>query len=474
MDMYVGGRWRPGSSIAEVRNPYSGAVVGTTPLASESDALLALETAERGAVDMAALPSYTRAEILEAAADRVESRRSELAEVICLEQGKTRREADAEAARIAPMLRYCAAEAVRRSGEVLAMDAASAGVGRLGFTLPEPCGVIVAITPFNYPALLVCHKVGPALAAGNAVILKPAEATPLTALLLTRCLIESGLPARGLQCITGSGSLLGPVLCSSSLVRKISFTGSVGVGNAIARSAGAKRLSCELGSHAAVVVLDDADVGMAAREIVRSGYVNAGQVCISAQRVLVTPGSRDELLEGVTEAIDGLIPGDPRLEETTMGPVINDAAAARIVGVIDSARRNGGEVLRGGDAEGALVAPSLILDPPRTEALWADELFGPAVAVRTCANVAEAIEVANDSRFGLSMSVFTLDIDRALKFAREVQSGMVHINSGPLFRIDSMPYGGVRDSGFGKEGIRYAVDEMTEHKLVVVHPGSGG
>ncbi len=471
MKMFVADTWRDGSAAADVLNPFSGAVVGQVPEASEAEAELALTAAVAGSAAMAALPAHRRAELLEAAAAVVERGQGELAQLISAEQGKTQVEAAAEAGRVAPMLRTCAAEAVRRQGEVLAMDAAPAGVGRLGFTLPEPCGVVLAITPFNYPALLVCHKVGPALAAGNAVILKPAETTPLTALWLTRAVVEAGFPAGAMQCITGAGERLGPVLCRSRLVRKVSFTGSVAVGNAIAATAGAKRLTCELGSNAAVVVLDDADVAAAAREIVRSGYANAGQVCISAQRVLVTPGLRDSLLDAVLSGVDALVPGDPADAHTTLGPVITPAEAERIVGTIAGARGAGATVVRGGEAERGLVDPAVVLDPPLDSRLWDEELFGPAVAIRT-ASVDQALDVANASRYGLSMSVFTQDIDRALHFARGVRSGMVHVNSGPLFRIDSMPYGGVGDSGYGKEGIRYAMDEMTEHKLVVVHPGA--
>lgn len=471
MQMFVADAWRDGSTTTDVLNPYSGAVMAEVPEAAVADAELALTAAAEGARGMARLPAHRRAELLEAAASLVERGQDELASLISGEQGKTLTEARGEAGRIGPMLRYCAAEAVRRQGEVLAMDSAPAGVGRLGFTLPEPCGVVVAITPFNYPALLVCHKVGPALAAGNAVILKPAETTPLTALWLTRVLAEVGFPAGAMQCITGAGERLGPALCSSRVVRKVSFTGSVRVGNAIAATAGAKRLTCELGSNAAVVVLDDADVAAAAREIVRSGYTNAGQVCISAQRVLVTPGLHDAVVEEVLRGVDALATGDPSDATTTLGPVITPAEARRVVATIDDARRAGASVVRGGDADAGVVTPAVVLDPPVDSALWDDELFGPAVGIRA-ASVDEVLAVANQSRYGLSMAVFTQDVDRALHFAREIRSGMVHVNSGPLFRIDAMPYGGVGDSGYGKEGIRYAMDEMTETKLVVIHPGA--
>ena len=471
MKMYVAGEWRDGRNQAEVVNPYTGLGFETVPAADIEDAQLALGAAALGARQMAALPAYRRAEMLERAANIAADRVEQLTETISAEQGKTRNEAQGEASRIASMLRYCAGEALRQQGEVLSMDSAEAGVGRLGFTVPGPCGVVLAITPFNYPALLVCHKIGPAFAAGNAVILKPAETTPLTALLLTEIVLAAGFPEHALQCITGSGARLGPVLSASKTVRKISFTGSVNVGDSIARNAGAKRLTCELGSTAAIVVLDDADTTLAAREIVRSAYANAGQVCISAQRVLVTPGAREGLVDAVLTGIDQIRAGDPAASGTTMGPVITEAEAGRIIGVLQQAERDGGRLLRGGMAEGALVAPALVVDVPSASPIWADELFGPAVAVRET-TPERAIADANTSRYGLSMSIFTQDIDRALAYARNVDSGMVHINSGPLFRIDSMPYGGVRDSGFGKEGIRYAMEEMTERKLVIIHPGS--
>jgi acyl-CoA reductase-like NAD-dependent aldehyde dehydrogenase len=472
VDMFIAGRWTAGKDVIDVRNPYSGEVIDTAPRASTDDAHRALAAAKLGARQIGGLPAHRRAELLESAAVIVEQRGAELASIICAEQGKTLQEATGEATRIGPLLRYCAAEAVRRHGEMLALDSSPSGVGRLAFTLPEPCGVVVAITPFNYPALLVAHKIGPGLAAGNAIILKPAVTTPLTALFLTRCLNDAGIPDLALQCITGSGAELGPALCASPVVRKVSFTGSVDVGHAIARAAGAKRLTCELGSHAAVIVLEDADIAHAAREIVRSGYTNAGQVCISAQRVLVDERRRDDLVNRVLAAVDELTPGDPSEAATTLGPVITGSEAERIVTAVRDAGAAGGDVVRGGDTSGGLVEPAVVLDAPLESSLWTQELFGPAVAIRSAQGLDDAIRVANDSPFGLSMSVFTQDIDRALTFARTIDSGMVHINSGPLFRVDAMPYGGVKDSGYGKEGIRYAMDEMTEHKLVVIHPGA--
>lgn len=470
MEMFIGGAWVSGDTRTEVRSPYSGEVIETVPTATTADIELALATAVEGARAMAALPAHRRASILEDAADLVEADLDELATTITAEEGKPGAEARAEAGRIPGLLRLCAGEALRQYGEVVPMDASAIGEGRLGFTLPEPCGVVVAITPFNYPALLVMHKVGPALAAGNAVILKPATATPLSALVLVRCLLEAGVPSSALQCICGPGSTIGEALCLDGRVRKISFTGSREVGARIAQVAGLKRLTCELGSNAALVVLDDADLEATVAATVRSGYANAGQVCISAQRVLVPRPARDEFVAQLSERVDALRLGDPNDPDTTLGPMISISEAGRVVDWIGEARSSGATIVRGGGRAGTLVEPTVILEPPTETRVWGDELFGPAVAVRTFEDDAEALAAANDTRYGLAVGVFTADIDRALRFARSAKSGVVHINSGPLWRTDVMPYGGVADSGFGKEGVKYAMQEMTEQKLVVVHP----
>jgi acyl-CoA reductase-like NAD-dependent aldehyde dehydrogenase len=352
---------------------------------------------------------------------------------------------------------------------VLPMEAVPEGEGRLGFTLPEPCGVVVAITPWNYPALLVMHKIGPALAAGNAVILKPASATPLTALSIVSDLVDAGVPADALQCITGSGGEIGTTLCKDPRVRKISFTGSRAVGEQIAKVAGLKRLTCELGSNTAMVVLDDADLDAAAAAAVLSGYTNAGQICIAAQRLLVSAAVRDEFVDRVRNGISQLRMGDPREATTRLGPLISVRDAERVRSWLDEAR-DVSETVIGGGREGAFVHPAIVLEPPTDSRVWSEELFGPAIAVRRCKSDDEAIAATNASRYGLAASVFTRDIDRALRFAREIRTGVVHVNNGPAWRTDFMPYGGYGDSGYGKEGVRYAMDEMSERKLVVVHP----
>ncbi|MGH2944901.1 MAG: aldehyde dehydrogenase family protein [Solirubrobacteraceae bacterium] len=457
----------------EVRSPYSDEVVDVVPLAGPEDVARALAEAVEGARRMAALPAYERSEILGRAADRIDADQAELARIITAEQGKPGVEARAEASRIGGIVRLCAEEARRISGEVLPMDAAPVGVGRLGFTRPEPTGVVVAISPFNYPAILVIHKVGPALAAGNAVILKPATATPLTALFIVERLVGAGLPPLAVQCLVGPGDAVGRALVSDPRVRKISFTGSKAVGDAIARAAGAKRLTCELGSNGAMVVLADADLERAAASAAYSGYTNAGQNCVSTQRILVHRDARDEFLERLAGRVARFSPGDPADPRTDLAPVITRAEAERVVGWVREAGSAGAAILRGGDRDGAVVDPAVVVDPPREARVWREELFGPAVAVRSFGDDDEALALANDTRYGLAMSVLTRDADRALRFARGLRAGIVNVNppNGSTWRADFMPWGGFGDSGFGKEGVGYAVRDMTEDKLVVIHPG---
>ena len=458
---------------AEVRSPYSGNVVGVVPLAGPAEVEQALAAAVEGARQMAALPAHERSEILSRAADRIDADQAELARIITAEQGKHGAEARAEASRIGGIVRLCAEEARRISGELLPMDAAPVGVGRLGFTRPEPTGVVVAIAPFNYPAILVIHKVGPALAAGNAVILKPAMATPLTALFIVERLAGAGLPPLALQCVIGPGGSVGQALVSDARVRKVSFTGSNAVGDAIARAAGVKRLTCELGSNGAMVVLADADLERAAAAAAFSGYTNAGQNCVSTQRILVQRRARDEFLERLVDRVGAFSPGDPADPLTDLAPVITSAEGERVVAWIGEARAGGATIAVGGDRDGAVVAPAIVVDPPREARVWREELFGPAVAVRSFDGDDEALAQANDTRYGLAMSVMTRDLDRALRFSASLHAGIVNVNppTGSTWRADFMPWGGFGDSGFGKEGVGYAVRDMTEDKLVVIHPG---
>jgi acyl-CoA reductase-like NAD-dependent aldehyde dehydrogenase len=453
--MYVAGEWRSaeGDAEDEVTSPWTGEVVDLVPRGSAADADRALAAAVEGARAMRRLSAYERQAILDRAAALVSGAVEELARTISREEGKPLSEARGEAGRIPDLIRLSAAEGARMHGETVPVDAAPNAADKLGFTLRQPCGVVVAITPFNYPLLLVAHKVAPALASGNAVVLKPAQQTPLAALALTRLLLEAGLPEHALQCVTGSGSELGPALCADPRVRKISFTGSTAVGNAIARVAGVKRLSLELGANCPLIVLPDADLELVADATATGGYVNAGQVCISVQRVLVSKP----------------VYGDPLDEETRLAALISEGEASRVERVIRDAVEGGARLVTGGGREGGVIRPAVVADVRPEMAIARDELFGPAVAVSEIDDVEDAIAVANDSDYGLAAGIFTSDVTKALRFARDVDAGNVMINSTPLWRADAMPYGGLKGSGIGKEGPRYAIEEMTELKTVVFH-----
>ncbi|MBA2297537.1 MAG: aldehyde dehydrogenase family protein [Actinobacteria bacterium] len=469
MLMYVAGEWRTAAAEEEVRNPFDGEVVGTVPVASAADARAAIDAAVDGAAAMRRLSAWERNEILRRAAQIVEDSLGELARTIALEVGKPLAEAHGEASRIPDLLRLSGTEGARLHGETVPVDASANGAGKLAFTLRQPCGVVVAITPFNYPAMLVVHKIGPALAAGNAVVLKPARQTPLTALFLTRSLLEAGLPENAIQCLTGPGAELGRLLCADPRVRKISFTGSTGVGEQITRVAGVKRLSLELGSNCPLVVLPDADLDKVAAATVTGGYINAGQVCISVQRVLVAREVYADFVDVLTPLVEALRTGHPLDEATGLGPVISEVEAKRVESTIRDAVDGGATLLTGGEREGAVVAPTLVGDVDPAMRISRDELFGPAVALTPVGGIDEAIRLANDSDYGLGAGLFTSSLESALRFAREVESGSIQINSSPLWRADLMPYGGLKGSGIGKEGPRYAVEEMTELKTVVFH-----
>jgi acyl-CoA reductase-like NAD-dependent aldehyde dehydrogenase len=469
MRMFLGGQWVDRPERIEVRHPFDGSVVDTVPKATAADVEAAVAGAVEGAAIMRRLSAYERFTILRKAADRMAARQQELGRLISREEGKTLAEGTFEASRAVTTMEVSAEEAKRIGGEVLPLDAAPGGAGKLGFTLRVPCGVVAAVTPFNFPLNLVCHKVGPALAAGNSVIVKPASDTPLSALQLVEILLEAGLPPLAIACVTGGGGSVGEAICADPRVRKVSFTGSVDVGQRICQVAGIKRVTMELGSNSPLIVLDDADVNRVAEAIIATGYGNAGQVCISTQRVISLAGVYDDLLAALRPKVAGITTGDPLAPGTKMGPMIRQRDAERVTQWIDEAVSQGANLLCGGQRQASVVAPALLANVRPDMRICRDELFGPAVGVMRANGVDEAIELANDSRYGLSAGVFTENLDRAIEFARRVESGSIHINWGPAWRADLMPYGGLKESGFGKEGPRYAIQEMTELKTVVIH-----
>lgn len=469
MKLYFNGAWRGRDESIEVINPFDGQIVETVPRATAQDVEEAIESTKRGAEEMKSLSGYERFEILNRATALLRQRADEMARTLSMEEGKTLGEALFEVDRAAQTLELSGEEAKRLSGEVLPLDGGKGVKNKLGFTLRIPCGVVAAIAPFNFPLNLVCHKVGPAVAAGNSVILKPASDTPLVSLKLVEILLEAGLPPLGISCLTGSGSLVGEKICSDPRIRKISFTGSKEVGERICAIAGIKKVTMELGSNCPLVVLPDADLDEVANAAVSSAYTNAGQVCISAQRLIVVDSVREELIETMKPKVESLKAGDQLSEETGIGPMVRESEAYRVEKWIQEAVGDGARVVCGGERDGAVMQPTLLDGATTDMRVCREELFGPAVSVMSISGVDEAIRLANDTEFGLSAGLFTKDIDAAVRFAREVDSGNIHINWGPLWRTDGMPYGGLKGSGIGKEGPKYAIDEMTEMKSVVIH-----
>ncbi len=469
MNMYIGGQWVPGSATMEVLNPFDGSVVDTVPMATAADIDAALTSAQRGAVAMRELSGFERYQILHRAADLVMEHSRELAETITREEGKIIGEATIEAERAAEILYLSAEEAKRLYGEVIPVDGGPGVVGKFGFTVRVPCGVVACISPFNFPLHLVCHKVGPALAAGNAAVLKPASDTPLVALKLVELLLEAGVPAEAVQCITGRGSIVGDVLVADPRVRKISFTGSRDIGERICQQAGLKKVTMELGSNAPVVILPDADLDKVAERLPTTAFSNAGQVCISAQRVLVDQSVYGDVIDALTPTVTSINTGNPLDAETHMGPMIRQSDADRVQAWVQEAQADGARLLAGGELDGQIYQATLLADVRADMKVSCEEVFGPTLGLTRVENVAEAIAIANDTHYGLSASIFTQDLDAAMQYVQQVESGNIHINWGTQWRVDLMPYGGLKDSGFGKEGPRYAVEEMTETKMVVMH-----
>jgi acyl-CoA reductase-like NAD-dependent aldehyde dehydrogenase len=469
MKMYINGEWVDRANTMPVFNPFDQSIIDTVPRATVADVDLAIASAVRGAKVMAKLPSYERYAILNRAAQLMTERMEDLGQTITREEGKVIAEGRGEAGRAIQTITLSSEEAKRLHGETVPLDGAPGVTSQFGFTIRVPVGVVAAIAPFNFPLNLVCHKVGPALAAGNAVVLKPAGDTPLSALKFTEILLEAGLPPEAIQCVTGSGAEIGDAITGDPRVRKITFTGSMEVGDRICRNAGIKKVTMELGSNSPLIVMSDADLEKVAAATVAGGFANAGQVCISTQRVFADRSIYADFLDALVAPTEAFVTGNPTDESSRMGPMIRESDAARVHDWIAEAVDQGARVVAGGDREGTLHAPTVIADAKPDMRISREELFGPAVAVSAFDDIDQAIAMANDSRFGLSAGIFTQNVDWAMRFAREVDSGNLHINSSPQWRADLMPYGGLKDSGMGKEGPGYAVHEMTELKMVVFH-----
>lgn len=470
--LLIGDSWLSSSSdkTYQVVNPYSGDVISELADATAEDALKAVDAAQAAFPIWSKTPSHQRFEIMLKAASIAQERADSIAQIISNETGKSLVEAKGEAGRAGEIIRLAAFEGSQLYGESLPLDAnKGTGFDKLGFTLRQPAGIVVAISPFNYPSLLVLHKIAPALAVGNTVVLKPAKAASMTAIALAQCFLDAGMPAGVLNVVTGSGDPVGSTLVSDPRVRKVSFTGSTGVGAKIASMAGVKKISLELGASSPTVIMSDADIERAAHAVSLGGYINAGQVCISVQRVIVEKSIEADFLDALEPLVRSIVVGDPLGEQTKVGTLINEKEAIRIERAIQQAATDGAHIRLGGERDGAMISPAIVTSVNPDADFAQTELFGPAVSVSTAESDGHAIELANSTKYGLGSGVFTNNMDTAIRATREIESGIVHINWTPLWRADLMPYGGMKQSGVGKEGVRSAINEMTEEKTVIFH-----
>jgi acyl-CoA reductase-like NAD-dependent aldehyde dehydrogenase len=464
--LLVAGEWVETGAWVEVRSPYSGEVVGRAAKAGPDEARRAIDAAEEAM--RSPLPAHKRAEILVRVAGALGRRHDEVARTICDEAGKPMKAARVEAKRAMSTYTMAAVEARKLAGEMVPMDASQAGEGKLAFTLRRPIGVVGAISPFNFPLNLVAHKLAPALAAGCAVVLKPASQTPLSALLLAELMADAELPPGWLNVLVGASSELGDVLIEDERVKLLTFTGSGEVGWRLRERAPKKRVTLELGNATPVIVTADADLDDAAARLAANAFSFAGQSCISVQRIYAEADAYDTFLERFLPRVEALKVGDPADEETDVGPVIDEDARERILEWIDEARDSGADILTGGGLDGDLISPTVVANASPELKVSCEEVFGPVCTVTRVASLDEAISLANGTRYGLQAGIFTASLESALRAAHELEFGGVTVNEAPTFRADQMPYGGVKDSGNTREGPAYAVREMTEQHVIVI------
>lgn len=461
-----------GRKTGNVISPFHGEAVGKIDLATREDAERAIATAHRVFhEDMRKLPAYRRSDILRKVADLLEAKTEEFAQILALEAGKPIRDGRGEVGRAVQVLRFAADEAKKIQGELVPMDAAIGGENRIGMVRRNPIGVVSAITPFNFPLNLALHKLAPAFAAGNTVVLKPAEKTPLSSYMLFKLFEEAGLPKGALNLVIGKGSEIGEVLVKDSRISKVTFTGSPAVGIKLREQAGLKKVTLELGSNSPNIIFKDADINAAATGLVRGAFAFSGQVCISAQRIYVQKEVYQAFLDQYVALVQQLSIGNPMEETTDIGPMISEAEAIRAEQWIEEAVKAGAKVAVGGQRQGTLLEPTVLIDVTADMKVVCQEAFAPIVSVIPFETEQEVIAMANDSDFGLQAGVFTSDINRAMRIADELETGGVWINETSTYRQDNYPYGGVKLSGVGKEGVKYAIEDMTEIKFVGIKLG---
>lgn len=471
MSLHIDAEWRETAESRAVTNKYDGSTIGTVSLASSEDVDAAIEAAREAADVVEAIPAHERAAILRDTADGIEGRSEEFAEVMAAEAGKPISAARGEVERAVSTFTLSAGEAERHAGEQIPLDAQPGNENRVAFTKPFPKGVVAAISPFNFPLNLVAHKLGPAFAAGNAVVHKPATSTPLTAVKLAETMFDAGLPPEALNLVVGSGSTVGEALLDSDDVDHYTFTGSRSVGKRVTEKAGLASVSLELGNNSPVIVHEDADVEDAVGRIIDGGFTYAGQMCISVQRVLAHEAIREALVDELVDRVRALSVGDPLSEATDVGPMIDEQEAERIEGWIEAAAENGATVLTGGERTGSILEPTVVDDASREMDVVRREAFAPVVAVQTYADLDDAIDLANDTEYGLQAGIFTNDHRLGLHAALTIDCGGVMINDVPTFRADQQPYGGTKASGLGREGPKYAIEEMSEERVIAFRGG---
>lgn len=466
--LFINGQWVDGGDQLAVTNKYTQEVFAVVPIARQEDVEEAVVAARRAAPVLADLPAYQRAVILANSATLISERREELAETIASEAGKALKYARVEVDRAISTFTIAAEEAKRVHGETIPLDAVPAGEGYFGFWLRRPVGVIAAISPFNFPLNLVAHKVAPAIAAGNTVVLKPASTTPITAVKLCQIMQEAGLPGGAINLVVGPGSTVGEWLVTDSRVDKITFTGSPPVGEHILSVAGIKKVTLELGNTSPVIIAPDADLDLVAKRCAVGAYYNSGQVCISVQRIYSQEGIYDHFTEKFVQASEDMVVGDPLDERVDVGPMIDLGEVERIEDWVEEARQGGAQVLTGGKREAAVYWPTVLTDVHPEMKVVNQEAFAPVASVMSFDDFEEALDLVEATDYGLQASVFTRDIQQVFQAIKRLNFGGVMINETPAYRADHMPYGGNRRSGLGREGLRFAIEEMTNIQMVAI------
>ncbi|MEK4147670.1 aldehyde dehydrogenase family protein [Robertmurraya sp. FSL W8-0741] len=465
--LWINGEFVETTEYSRLLNPYDETLIAEVAIAEREHVIKAIDSASFAGERFRAMSAHERAEILERVVELIKENKEECAQIIAKEAAKPIKAARGEVDRTIMTYKFAAQEARRIYGETIPMDAAPGGEGRIAYTVKEPLGVIAAITPFNFPMNLVAHKVGPAIAAGNTVVLKPATQTPLSAYKIAQFFHEAGLPKGALNVVTGRGGTVGAVLFEDDRVKMVTFTGSPEVGKQIREKAGLKRVALELGSNSAVIVDKDTELQEIVPRIVAGAFAFQGQVCISVQRIYVHESSFNDFVEQFLQKVKELNVGNPLNERTDISAMISKSERNRVLAWIESAINNGAKLAIGGrNEENGLLQPTVLLDVPPEEKISCEEAFAPVVHINRVASLDEAIRLVNHSKYGLQAGVFTKDVGRAFQAAKELHVGGVMINDFPTFRVDHMPYGGVKLSGMGREGIKYALEEMTELKLI--------